>query len=42
MMETLLSEHPALCGIACQRACLARLEKRGVLHNQFANPFRGD
>jgi ferredoxin len=32
--------NPALCGIACQRACLAHLENRGVLHDKFAQSFR--
>jgi epoxyqueuosine reductase len=32
--------NPALCGLACQRACLAHLEKRGLLKDKFANHFR--
>jgi ferredoxin len=34
--------NPALCGLACQRACLAHLERCGVLQDKFANPFRGE
>lgn len=31
---------PALCAVACQRACLAKLEERGVLKDKFKNKFR--
>lgn len=30
----------SLCGVACQRACLAHLEAKGALSDTFANPFR--
>ena len=33
---------PAICGVACKRACYARLEKRGVLRRRFHRPFRDD
>jgi len=32
--------NPSLCGVACQRACLAHLEERGILERTFATPFR--
>lgn len=32
--------NPSLCGLACQRACLAQLEKRGALQDKFVTPFR--
>ena len=32
--------NPSLCGIACQRACLAHLEEKGVLEDKFINKFR--
>jgi len=32
--------NPSLCGVACQRACLAHLEEKGVLGNRFATRFR--
>jgi len=32
--------NPALCGLACQRACLAHLEDRGMLQDTFVHPFR--
>jgi len=31
---------PSLCGVACQRACLAHLEAQGVLKNIFISRFR--
>ena len=30
----------SLCGAACQRACLAHLEAKGVLTRAFTNAFR--
>ena len=32
--------NPSLCGVACQRACLAHLEKRNILGAKFVNDFR--
>ena len=32
--------NPSLCGVACQRACLAQLEGKGILKRKFAAPFR--
>lgn len=32
--------NPSLCGAACQRACLAHLERKGVLTRTFTNTFR--
>lgn len=32
---------PSVCGIGCQRACLAHLETLGVLQDKFIHPFRG-
>ncbi len=32
--------NPSLCGAACQRACLAHLEEKGVLTRRFAARFR--
>ncbi|MDD3546406.1 MAG: phage integrase N-terminal SAM-like domain-containing protein [Kiritimatiellae bacterium] len=32
--------NPSLCGAACQRACLAHLERKGVLTRTFTNAFR--
>ena len=32
--------NPSLCGVACQRACLAHLEEKGVLKGKFVTPFR--
>lgn len=32
--------NPSLCGVACQRACLAHLEEKGILKRTFATPFR--
>jgi len=31
---------PAICGVACRRACYVHLEQRGVLKRQFKQPFR--
>jgi len=32
--------NPSLCGVACQRACLAHLEENGLLERAFVAPFR--
>lgn len=32
--------NPSLCGVACQRACLAHLEEKGILKRTFVSPFR--
>ena len=32
--------NACVCGKACQRACLAALERRGVLRKRFKTPFR--
>jgi len=32
--------NPSLCGVACQRACLAQLEGKGRLEGKFVTPFR--
>ena len=32
--------NPSLCGIACQRACLAHLEGKDILEAKFVNKFR--
>ncbi len=32
--------NPSLCGVACQRACLAHLESKGLLKDKFVNSFR--
>jgi len=34
--------NPALCGLACQRACLSHLEGRGLLEGKFVNSFRAE
>jgi ferredoxin len=31
---------PSICGVACQRACLAHLEEKDVLKDKFVNKFR--
>ncbi len=37
----LYNSGKAICGAAgCTRACMISLERRGVLKNKFANPFR--
>ena len=39
--RNLYNTGKAICGAAgCTRACMVSLEKRGVLKNKFANPFR--
>ncbi len=32
--------NPSLCGVACQRACLAHLEEKGIFISKFVTPFR--
>ena len=32
--------NAAICGVACQRACLCALEERGALADKFHQPFR--
>jgi hypothetical protein len=32
--------NASVCGRSCWRACLVALEKRGILRNHFASPFR--
>jgi len=39
--KRLYNSGKAVCGAkGCTRACMISLEKRGVLKNQFKNPFR--
>jgi len=39
--RNLYNTGKAICGAAgCTRACMVSLERRGVLKNKFANPFR--